>query len=279
VIGELRTLADVGCTRINFTDENFVPARGGKGRALQFVELLKRSGLRMEFLTSVRVQSVDVDVFGQLRSAGLCKVFLGVESGVDRLLRLYRKGFTASEALSAIRQLRGLDIAVFAGTILFDPVSTFDEVVASYDYFRSMERLLGHFDIFRYSRRLQAYSGTEIRDRFIKDGLMEPDPLCCDCLIADERVRSLYDEIVAVQGALYPHYAQLGRYWECRPEDPRMKELVWAFASVFHNLVAAAIDRLSVSPHCAGRTATRLDSEIDCVRGLTRAAEEYCRGA
>ncbi len=70
-------------------------------------------------------------LFERLQEVGLYRVFLGVEAGNDTSLRRFRKGFTARQALRAVRQLRAMGLEVQTGYIAFEPYASPEKVRAN----------------------------------------------------------------------------------------------------------------------------------------------------
>jgi hypothetical protein len=75
-----------------------------------------------------RANDIDEHVFSRLKRAGLAKVFVGVESGVDAALIRYRKHVTSEQNLRALAILDDLGIQWDIGFIIYDPHSTFQEL-------------------------------------------------------------------------------------------------------------------------------------------------------
>jgi len=71
------------------------------------------------------------EVFKLLRKAGLVKVFVGLESGVESQLKRYRKGFTLNEFVKAYKLLKKINIECEFGLILLDPLMNLDELKQS----------------------------------------------------------------------------------------------------------------------------------------------------
>jgi len=267
LIAELRTLQNHnGLLRINFTDENFLPTATGQIRALEFSQRIINAGLHLDFLISARVNSVNSATFAPLKTAGLSKVFIGVESGVPRILEIFRKGHTPEEALQAVCELRSLGLDVFVGTIMFDPFSSFDEVVMNYEFFTKIEEKLGYFDFFRYSRKLQVYAGTPLRHRLLRERRISENPFHADYPFSDPRIQELYRSIIFFQELVYPFYDLLGRSWECDAENPRWKQRAHDFATIFHQYMREAIScsvtsgRESEAIACADRYLEKVQS-------------------
>jgi hypothetical protein len=88
-----------------------------------------------------RPEAVEHGLFSELRSAGTIDCLVGVESGVDRLLKLYSKGATVERNIRAIETLRDLGISLNLGFIMFDPRMTMSELKQNLAFLRSMDIL------------------------------------------------------------------------------------------------------------------------------------------
>ena len=94
--------------RINIIDPNF---SSSAARVVRFVQELILSGVRIEICCDMRATDILrianlVDLV-QLREAGFREIYIGVELGSDRLLKLLRKSMTACEAYDACKALDG----------------------------------------------------------------------------------------------------------------------------------------------------------------------------
>ena len=69
-----------------------------------------------------------------LKKAGLVKVFMGLESGVDSQLKRYLKGFVLDEFTNAFKMLKKYDIECEFGFILIDPLVSLHELKSSLAY-------------------------------------------------------------------------------------------------------------------------------------------------
>ena len=67
-------------------------------------------------------------VWALLRQLGVSKVFLGLESGSAAQLRRFAKGITPGDAVVAITRAREWGLTVELGFIMFDPLSSLEEV-------------------------------------------------------------------------------------------------------------------------------------------------------
>jgi len=246
VVDEIEALsAGTKPFRFNFVDEDFLPSLSEMARSQQFSREVRERSLDIRFLMSSRVPSLNTEVIQELKSAGLSTIFVGIESGVDRMLRYYCKGFDSLDAIRAVSRMVDLGITVFAGTILFDPFSSFDEVVQNYRYFKDIETMIGYFDLFRYSRRLQIYRGSPLYE-FMRDtgGLVE-SLRYVRYEFKEEKVNRLYRTITKFQEAIYPCYESLGNTWANRNDDNSLKNREKEFGVVFHECIERFISIIS----------------------------------
>ncbi|MBU2110848.1 MAG: hypothetical protein KKE65_04240, partial [Actinobacteria bacterium] len=80
------------------------------------------------------------DVIAALYSVGLEEVCLGVQSGSDRILHIYRRGTTRDEILAACRILAQYPIGVKIDIISANPVEFLDDRLATMDLIQRMPR-------------------------------------------------------------------------------------------------------------------------------------------
>jgi hypothetical protein len=85
-------------------------------------------------MIDARADAVDFELFRLLKEAGTIDCLIGIESGVDRVLRLFNKGASAAKNAKAIDILRELGISLNLGFIMFDPRMTFEELQQNYGF-------------------------------------------------------------------------------------------------------------------------------------------------
>lgn len=73
-------------------------------------------------------------VWASLRRMGVTKVFLGLESGSSAQLRRFAKGITPNDAVVAITRAQEWGLTVELGFIMFDPLSSLQEVRENCDF-------------------------------------------------------------------------------------------------------------------------------------------------
>ena len=166
VVAEMKLLYEQEGTRIFvFEDDDFI-IRGRKQAAWieAFCSALRCHKLsdRIGFRISCRVDDVSREVLEPLRHVGLMCVYLGIESGNSRGLRLYNKHYTVDDAARAIELLSSLDIPYEFGFMLLNPESTFDTIYEDIRFLGDIGRsgqAVVHFT------KMLPYTGTAIEKR------------------------------------------------------------------------------------------------------------------
>ena len=95
VVDEVEEALALGYDRIAFADDVFTMRRE---RVIAVCDEIERRGLRFAWECLARVDGIDRATAEAMRRAGCRTVFFGIESGSDPILRLMRKGITATQA-------------------------------------------------------------------------------------------------------------------------------------------------------------------------------------
>ncbi len=141
VVEEMLMLERTGIKAVNFSDEDFIgPDNYGIDRTVNLATALINKGINISFRINARVRSIycqkDMSELAQkkkemlkiLKQAGLVKLFLGFESGVQSQIDRYGKGYKLQEFIEAKRILDELDIEYELGYITIDPLMSLEEL-------------------------------------------------------------------------------------------------------------------------------------------------------
>jgi radical SAM superfamily enzyme YgiQ (UPF0313 family) len=122
---------------ISFTDDNFLGFNSSfHNRAIQIARHIHSLKPEITFEIVCRVDAVELEPFRELASLGLIGVYLGIESGVQRVLDSFRKRTTVEQNLRAIQILSELGIGCDVGFITFSPGMTITEVRQNLDFLK-----------------------------------------------------------------------------------------------------------------------------------------------
>jgi anaerobic magnesium-protoporphyrin IX monomethyl ester cyclase len=126
VVDEIEEVLSYGYDGVFFQDDCFTL---DKKRVTLICDEIIRRGLKLEWECLSRVDVVDSDIMRKMRQAGCRRVFFGIESGNDTVLRTMRKEFTADQAGKAVRLARSEGIRAGAFFILGYPGETDDTII------------------------------------------------------------------------------------------------------------------------------------------------------
>lgn len=176
VIDEITLLQDkFGISLFNFMDDNFMgPGILGRERAVRIANKIISHKLKIKFTIYCRSNDIDENTIKRLKIAGLRMVYLGIESGIPRALRLFNKMTTVQQNERALNILMKNGLLSTIGFILFDPYLTPEELSDNASYLQHLLSLpvIWEPDYFRASR-LIPLSGTSILDKLKNDKLLK----------------------------------------------------------------------------------------------------------
>lgn len=142
---------------LDTTKESHFRARGTAA------EIVRRK-LKIKFAIQCRPDAVEKETFHILREAGLYLVFLGIESGIERSLKYFKKGITLGQIRNSIRILNELGIRTNAGFTLSDPDTTWEELMENIKFLKEVREAI---PIELYT--IKVLKGTELEDILCKE--------------------------------------------------------------------------------------------------------------
>ncbi|MBU0493028.1 MAG: cobalamin-dependent protein [Chloroflexi bacterium] len=176
-------------------DEFFIPGHRRHEHAQAFGAALRDAGLT-DIAMSIKCRADDVaadagdeELFQYLKTVGVVRVYVGVESGSQHSLDTFNKRTTVAQNYHALEVLNRLDILADFGMLMFDPNSTVDDIRANIDYLWAMG---GEGQAPIIFARMEVYAGTPILHTLAEQGRLIGNYLAWDYEIPDPRVELLY---------------------------------------------------------------------------------------
>ena len=135
IVDEIEQALALGYDRISFADDVFTLRQK---RVLEVCAEIKKRVLNFYWECLARVDSIDAATYVEMYKAGCRRVYFGIESGDDTILKLMRKKITASEARLAVFAAHQAGLEVGAFFILFYPGETNQTVLTTLRFVTSL---------------------------------------------------------------------------------------------------------------------------------------------
>jgi radical SAM superfamily enzyme YgiQ (UPF0313 family) len=131
IVDEIEWLEKKGITKFVFFCHQFFKQGGDSDDYVRDIasEILKRN-IKIEFQVATKPSLIlqNVDVLDLLRKAGLVRLNIGLDSGVERFHRMYQTGSTVRECIDALKYLHENRIPFITFFVFYDPYLTAAEL-------------------------------------------------------------------------------------------------------------------------------------------------------
>jgi radical SAM superfamily enzyme YgiQ (UPF0313 family) len=137
-------------------------------------------------VVKARPDDVDPAVFDVLEEIGLLRVYLGIESGSTRGLRVLGRGVDMSDNRRALSFLRERDVYTCFNMLVFDPESTIASLRESFAFLSQIPTVPMNFC------RTEIYVGTPLMTKLAREGRLRGDVFGWDYAIRDPRAERAF---------------------------------------------------------------------------------------
>jgi radical SAM superfamily enzyme YgiQ (UPF0313 family) len=172
-----------------FQDDNFFLPTVAPNikRYRRFAELMREAGLEnVGLVIKCRPNDVDEELFTLLKSMGLIRAYVGIETNSDEGIVSLNRRITADDNRRAMAILRQLEIYNSFNILIFDPEATLSGIQANLDF------LEGHSDFAFNFCRTEVYAGTPIKRALESEGRLMGDYMAWDYEMREDRVELLF---------------------------------------------------------------------------------------
>jgi 5-methoxy-6-methylbenzimidazole methyltransferase len=177
VVDEMTELSQRwGFRSFRFSDDSFFGScNEGRVRAREIAAALIERNLGVNFVIECRTTDVELSLFGALKSAGLVRVNVGIESGVPRMLKSFNKRASVEQNKNGISVLRQLGLECHPNFILVDPETTLEELRENLAFLKETRLYLAPQAMhILYSNRLGLFAGTPSKEHYEAQGRTKP---------------------------------------------------------------------------------------------------------
>ena len=209
-----------GAVAFSISDDTFIcPAMGSKQRAHKIASEIIHRDLGVLFSCSFRIDSLnpydqdDIQLLRHLQKAGLFSVYLGLESGCPKELKVYQKGITLKKVHQLLMVFRELGIPVEVGFIMFNPYSTVSTIITNAEFLISLDMgiLFHHF-----SSKVQLQPGIAIINLLKAGGMLKEPKDLSDVYyykFQDPVVETVADALDSIYGKVAVHDRMILTYY------------------------------------------------------------------
>ena len=201
VVDEIEELTTQYNIRIfNFIDASFEDPDPGLSRMTEMVDEIIRRSIAIGYFADFRsdfYKKADDAVMKKLKDSGLCGVCIGIESGNDEDLKIYKKRTTVEDNNISIAFFKSYGINVEPGFINFNPYTTISKLKKN---IRFLEHNGYACNIDYIVNRFKMYPGTTLYGRVLSDDLVHKD-MKSDYAYSfiDHQINDLYEFVILYQ--------------------------------------------------------------------------------
>lgn len=139
IIAEMKELNEMlGTTVFGFEHDLFT---ANKKRIYEFCRVLKESNLNIKWTCSSRADTIDEELIKEMASAGLTAIFLGIETGSDRMQKLIHKKLNIEKTIEVVKCLVDNKVKVTASFMYGFPEETYEDIEATLQMAYTLKKL------------------------------------------------------------------------------------------------------------------------------------------
>ncbi len=175
IFAEIEKLNSYGYRKLKVNDDIFIlPNKESHKRIKNLSLKLIEAKIRVPYEAETRVDAFndsDEGLINTIKKGGLNKLFLGIESGSDKILKEFNKGITFKQIQKAIRLYDKNRIVLNAGNILVSSDCGIDDIRESIMGFKKLN--LAYFFFRRVTFHVHCFPGTNLELRLERENRLE----------------------------------------------------------------------------------------------------------
>lgn len=121
---------------IDFFDYEFT---ANKDRVLKICRLIRQEQLDLIWACRSRIDTVDEELLGEMRAAGCRRIYFGLESGVESILRCVNKGITLSNVEEVVGLCRKMEIKTLGFFLVGAPGETLSTIRQTLNFAKRLD--------------------------------------------------------------------------------------------------------------------------------------------
>ena len=146
IIAEIEYLIrEYGAQGIYFREDNFTL---NLTRTKTFCESLIKKNINISWACETRVSNLSDDLVQLMSASGCRALYLGVESGSQRVLDKLKKGITTEQIINTVRWCKQYDIKAYCSLIVGTPGETYEDYLETKNLMESLNTDVFGFNVF-----------------------------------------------------------------------------------------------------------------------------------
>lgn len=126
---------------INFADDCFSIASKENSQWFDhFIYLIKQRNIKLKYSCFIRADEIiqSIEKIKEFMNIGLSFIFVGIESLIQNHLDFYNKKITVQQNIKALKILDELEVTYNIGYILFNPITSMDDINKTIEIFEAV---------------------------------------------------------------------------------------------------------------------------------------------
>jgi anaerobic magnesium-protoporphyrin IX monomethyl ester cyclase len=197
VVDEIEVMSSQYTSTFYFADDNFPVNRE---RTVSICHTIAERGLDVNWACLSRIEFMDdLDLIQVMADSGCREIFIGAESGSDRVLKDLKRNYTAEDVKRVVRMCNHAGISTTVSFIVGNPYETEEDVRKSFELASSLDTPHVAFHIFTPYIGTQAFANPDEFGLTILSGNPEEfdknkEPVVETANLKPEQIMELYCE-------------------------------------------------------------------------------------
>lgn len=137
IVDEMEQLYNSGVRHIKIVDDSFVDGFRDENWCKEFADEIENRKLSFKLRGQIRADKITENILINLKRAGFFSFACGIENGSQTALTRMNKKASLQENVKALNLLKKYGYIVQMGYILFDDMTTYDELMDNYVFLRN----------------------------------------------------------------------------------------------------------------------------------------------
>lgn len=166
MLQEIRACLELGIREFWYFDDNFTVDRQ---RVIAFCTRIIEEKLKIMWHVRTRIDLIDRELLERLRAAGCRRLFIGIESGNEKIIKVLRKDIELAKVREQIKLIKSFGFEIYLDFMIGSPGETAEDIKKTISFAISLDPDYVQFAI------TTPYPGTDLYLLGLKNGILKED--------------------------------------------------------------------------------------------------------